>query len=459
MRYCAKLLRAALTALMLMMARPAIAGPWEDAGAAYVRGDYATTLQLLRPLADQGLARAQERLGALYYGGLGVPKDYTEALRWFRRAADLGNADAQYDLGLMYHNGQSVPQDYAEAVKWFRLAAALGGRADAQYNLGLMYNSGQGVPQDYTEAVKWLRLAADQGRIDAQFALGLMYQTGQGVPQDYILAHMWFHLSGTQIAVTNQDRLARQMTQAQIAEARKLARDWKPNPEESPGYNHHFGEIADPSVWPISAVGPVTVALDSSHRSYCTGTLVAPKLVLTAAHCLFHGKQLEIPGNVRFLAGLNRGVAAAYSVAERLVISKEFEPGPWKIGFSPTDWAVIVLKDALSMRPVSVKSITREQFDTVSKSGSVLQVGYGMDRPYLPSVVHDCRVSEGPDDRAFMYRCLTNSGYSGAPILAEIDGTLSVIGIASAAKKEERRGIGCSASQFEKAVAELMRSE
>ena len=413
MRYCAKLLRAALTALMLMMARPAIAGPWEDAGAAYVRGDYATTLQLLRPLADQGLARAQERLGALYYGGLGVPKDYTEALRWFRRAADLGNADAQYDLGLMYHNGQGVPQDYAEAVKWFRLAAALGGRADAQYNLGLMYNSGQGVPQDYTEAVKWLRLAADQGRIDAQFALGLMYQTGQGVPQDYILAHMWFHLSGTQIAVTNQDRLARQMTQAQIAEARKLARDWKPNPEESPGYNHHFGEIADPSVWPISAVGPVTVALDFSHRSYCTGTLVAPKLVLTAAHCLFHGKQLEIPGNVRFLAGLNRGVAAAYSVAERLVISKEFEPGPWKIGFSPTDWAVIVLKDALSMRPVSVKSITREQFDTVSKSGSVLQVGYGMDRPYLPSVVHDCRVSEGPDDRAFMYRCLTNSGYSG----------------------------------------------
>ena len=66
-----------------------------------------------------------------------------------------------------------------------------------------------------------------------------------------------------------------------------------------PNYNQHYGEIADPSVWPISAVGLVAVARFSS-KSYCTGTLVAPKLVLTAAHCLFNGKQLVNSGNVRF---------------------------------------------------------------------------------------------------------------------------------------------------------------
>ena len=257
----------------------------------------------------------------------------------------------------------------------------------------------------------------------------------------------------------SRDRIERQMAPAQIAEAQKFAREWKVKPEETPGRNLHYGEIADPSVWPISAVGVVTVALNSNHRGFCTGTLVAPKLVLTAAHCLFNNKQLETPGNVRFLAGLNKGIPAAYSVAERLVVSKEFEPGPWTIESSPTDWAVVVLREALSIRPVSVKSITRERFDTVSKSGSALQVGYGRDRPYLPSIVHDCFVTEGQDDRTFMYRCLTNFGYSGAPILVEIDGAPSVIGIASASQKEERRGIACSASQFERTVTQLMQSE
>ena len=73
-----------------------------------------------------------------------------------------------------------------------------------------------------------------------------------------------------------------------------------------PSYNQHYGEIADPTVWPISAVGVVTVAL-FSRITYCTGTLVAPKLVLTAAHCLFNGKLLVSSGNVRFVAIEQRG--------------------------------------------------------------------------------------------------------------------------------------------------------
>src|SRR5262249_39981538 len=88
----------------------------------------------------------------------------------------------------------------------------------------------------------------------------------------------------------------------------------------------HYGEIADPTRWPSSAVGVVTVELNFSHRRFCTGTLVAPKIVLTAAHCLFVGDQLLKPGTIQFLAGLKGGVPAASSHAERLIVAKGFTP-------------------------------------------------------------------------------------------------------------------------------------
>ena len=50
----------------------AFAGPFEDALAAYDRHEYGTALQLMRPLAEQGSAEAQNGMGALYYHGYGV---------------------------------------------------------------------------------------------------------------------------------------------------------------------------------------------------------------------------------------------------------------------------------------------------------------------------------------------------------------------------------------------------
>ena len=96
-----------------------------------------------------------------------------------------------------------------------------------------IYANGQGVPQDHSEAAKWYRLAADHGDASAQFNLGVMYANGQGVPQDHVLAHMWFNLSaaqGDEDAVENRDRAAGLMTPDQLAEAQRLAREWKPSP-------------------------------------------------------------------------------------------------------------------------------------------------------------------------------------------------------------------------------------
>ena len=78
------------------------------------------------------------------------------------------------------------------------------------------------------------RLSADKGDAGAQFSLGFMYQKGLGVPQDYVRAYMWFDLAaaqGTKGAAEWRELIAARMTPAQIAEAQKLAREWKPKPE------------------------------------------------------------------------------------------------------------------------------------------------------------------------------------------------------------------------------------
>ena len=91
---CAKLGLVALV-LGLSLAAPVGAGPLEDAVAAYKRGDYATAVRLFRPLAEQGLAQAQNNLGAMYASGHGMPRDDAEAVTWYRKAADQGYALAQ----------------------------------------------------------------------------------------------------------------------------------------------------------------------------------------------------------------------------------------------------------------------------------------------------------------------------------------------------------------------------
>ena len=94
-------MRRILLALVLAttLTTAAAAGPFEDADAAYQRGDYATALRLWRPLGEQGNALAQFNLGIMYRRGQGVPQDYAEAVKWNRLAAEQGDAEAQHNLG------------------------------------------------------------------------------------------------------------------------------------------------------------------------------------------------------------------------------------------------------------------------------------------------------------------------------------------------------------------------
>ena len=120
--------------------------------------------------------------------------------------------------------------DYATAARLLRPFAEQG-NVDAQVKLGALYSEGAGVLQDHVEAAKWVRKAADQGYGAAQYILGILYGAGQGVPEDCVLQHMWLSLAaaqGDQTADALRDEVSRLMTPAQIAEAQKLAREWKP---------------------------------------------------------------------------------------------------------------------------------------------------------------------------------------------------------------------------------------
>jgi TPR repeat protein len=70
---------------------------------------------------------------------------------------------------------------------------------------------------------------AKHGRADALYNLGLAYSTGQGVAVDFVTAHKWFNLAamrGVDEAKSWRAQLAGEMSQSQIAQAQKLAREW-----------------------------------------------------------------------------------------------------------------------------------------------------------------------------------------------------------------------------------------
>lgn len=166
---------------------------YESGVAAFLDGDYATSFQELKPIAEQGNANAQFFLGVMYGMGQGVPQDYTQSLMWFRNAAEQDNPNAEACLGVMYSQGRGVKQDYAEAAKWYRKAA-------------------------------------EQGNANAQNNLGSFYSEGLGVSKDLVQAHLWFNLAAAQQfedSAKQRDEIARKMTPNQVKRAQDLARTWK----------------------------------------------------------------------------------------------------------------------------------------------------------------------------------------------------------------------------------------
>jgi len=118
--------------------------------------------------------------------------------------------------------------------------AAEGGDARSQYNLGILYGSGlddngYAVEIDRPQTLRWLLAAAEQGLPRAQVKLAEVYAEGPDISGSHATACGWFLLAAMGLrgihlhrAQSGYERIASHLTPAQIAKARRFARDWAP---------------------------------------------------------------------------------------------------------------------------------------------------------------------------------------------------------------------------------------
>lgn len=180
-----------------------------------------------RKRAKAGDARAQFYLGLMHERGLiGEAPDPAAARRWYLKAADGGYPPAAYKAGTFLEAGRGGPEDMARAAALYRRAAERGVK-EAQYNYGLMLADGRGVARDVRAAIPWLERAALAGMTQAAMSLAEIHTAGEGTPVDPIEAWAWLKRAaeaGSEEARRLLSRLAPQMSETQLAKARRLKR-------------------------------------------------------------------------------------------------------------------------------------------------------------------------------------------------------------------------------------------
>lgn len=175
----------------------------------------------------------------------------------------------------------------------------------------------------------------------------------------------------------------------------------------------------------LEAVG----RLDSPD-GYCSATLIAPDLVLTAAHCVFKGgsKSRYSADELTFRAALTDGKALAERKAYRIAVDPSYDyPGPLNRARVISDIALVLLEDPISTAiadPFALHS-------GGAIDGPVSVVSYGRGRNERMSWQRGCNILNR-DHGLVVMDCDVTYGSSGSAIFARENGRYRIFSVTSA---------------------------